>query len=482
MKKIMSLLILTFFLSLALFSNLDFDRSLQDSQFKSGKHQKGSALYSALGGFRGLATDALSLYALKELRQERYESIPTVANWLVELQPGLSESITYWSSEMAWTISVLHKDYALRWFWVEQGIDLLKRAISESNQPDLYLAMAEIYRLRIGEIIEPADAYFKFLLAHKVEAAMGGWSMESLALAPTTIYQMDQLLGDGQAEKMLKSNNITLDSIFQMKVNNLPIPDLELTETENEILSRYLFRRILEKRFGIDVQVAATIDSIYGPLDWRLPESLATYWSYLAIVEAGRQGKSKYPYQRMFYRSLARVVSRGNLVAYGKEQVQTLPNFNPTFELMKLFPEIIKSYPKSKKMTTVNYHNFLKEVLALSFVYGELDISVKAYSLLSQVQPTFVAHKSVEQLAIDILSGTGNSHDYRHVQTLITGLYTRMFDLIDDQCIDEAEALNKTARKVWINYQRNQSVDSYEKGKLPALNEIKRSVYENRIR
>ena len=482
MKKGMTLLTLTIFLTLALFSSLDFHRSLQGSQFKATGQRQSSALYLALGGFRGLATDVLSLYALKELRKERYQAIPTLSNWLVKLQPGLSESITYWSSEMAWTISVLHKDYALRWFWVEQGIELLKHAVTESNNPDLYLAMAEIYRLRIGEIIEPADAYFKFLLAKKVEAAMGGWSMESLALAPTNTYQMNQFLGDGEAERMLKANKTSLNSIFELKFNHLPIPKLELSSLENEILSRYLYRRILEKTLGIDVQVAATIDSIYGPLDWRLPESQATYWSYLAIMEAGRQGQSTYPYQRMFYRSLARIVSRGNILAYSEGQVQTLPNFNPTSELMKLFPELIKMYPKSRKMTELNYHNFLKEAVALSFVYGEIDILVKAYSTLSQVQPSFIAHKSVEQLAIDILSGTGKSHDYRHVQTLISGLYLRMFDLVDEQRLDEAEALNQAARKVWINYQQNPNVDAYEKGKLPSTNSIKRAAYESRIR
>ncbi|MCK5835046.1 MAG: hypothetical protein KAG98_04890 [Lentisphaeria bacterium] len=479
MKKIYALFILCFFLTLAIWTNLNFHSDSQKLHQNNTNRQR-SAIYVALGGFRGLATDVLSLYALQELKKEHYESIPTLANWVVKLQSGLSESITYWSSEMAWNISVLHKDYALRWYWVDQGIQLLANAMPDSIDPKLCLAMAEIYRLRIGEIIEPADAYFKLLLAKKVEASMGGWTMENLALAPTDTHGMNQVLGDSVTESMLKENNITLDSLFEIKRQNGPIPQLNLTTQENEVLSRYLYRRLLEKRLGIDVQVAATIDAIYGPLDWRLPESLAAYWSYVGIQVADQQGKSKYPCQRMFYRSLARIVSRGNVLSYRSGQVQTLPNFSPAQELMKLFPEMIESYPKSRKMTELNYHNFLKELMALGFIYGENELLVKAYSTLSHIEPAFVAHKSVEELAITILSGTGKSHDYRHVQTLISGLFMRMFDLIDKEKLDDAEFLELAARKIWINYQNNPNVDSYEKGKLPPLTNIKRLVYESR--
>ena len=479
MKKLGTIFFISLALALALLSSTAFQQSSQVLHNQSHTRQR-SALYMALGGFRGLATDILSLYTLQELKEERYDAIPTLTNWIVSLQSGLSESITYWSSEMAWNISVLHKDYALRWYWVEQGIDLLEKALQQSNHPDLYLAMAEIYRLRIGEIIEPADAYFKFLLVKKVNNAMGGWSMESLALAPTNSYEMNQFLGDGATEKLLKRNKITLEELVDIKLKNGPIPALQLNTQENDLISRYIYRQVLEKRLGIDVQVAATIDAIYGPLDWRLPESLATYWSYVAIQAADRQGKSKYPYQRMFYRSLSRVVSRGHILSYRSGQVQTLPNFSPVLELLKLFPELAEAYPKSRKMTELNYHNFLKEVMALSFIYGEKDLLIKAYSTLSRVQPAFVAHKRVEELAISILSGTGKSHDYRHVQTLISGLFMRMFDLIDEAQLDDAQFLNLGAKKIWINYQNNPNVESHEKEKLAPLITIKRLVYESR--
>jgi hypothetical protein len=444
----------------------------------SSTSPKNSALYQALGGFRGLATDILSLYALKESRAERFEEIPTLAQWLVRLQPRLSEPTLYWSSEMAWNISVLHKDYALRWSWVKAGIRLLRNALEYSDHPDLYLALAEIYRLRIGEIIEPADAYFKYVLVQKVEQAMGGWSMESLSLAPTNAVEMNQFLGDGVIEKSLKQNKTSLEELFRLKQQHQVLPKLTLTTQEKDLVSRYLYRRILESELGIDVEVAATLDALYGPLDWRLPESLSTYWSYLAIHEAELRGQSPYRYQRMFYRSLTRTVSRGHLLSYNSGQVQTLPNFYPVNELLKLFPKLIKLYPKSRKMTETNYSNFLKETLALGFVYGEREILSKTYAILCREQPRFVAERGVEQLSIDILSGRGKSHDYRQVQTLITGLFSRMFILLESQQFDEAEALNVAAYKIWVNYQKNPNVDDYEKNKLAPLQTIKHWAYE----
>ena len=141
---------------------------------------------------------------------------------------------------------------------------------------------------------------------------------------------------------------------------------------------------------------------------------------------------------------------------------------------------IEQNQPKSEKMTTLNYHNFLKEVVALSFIYGEKELLIKAFTTLSRVEPAFVAHKSVEHLAIAILSGSGKSHDYRQVQTLISGLFMHMFDLIDEGQVDDAQFLNLAARKIWINYQNNPNVDSYEKEKLAPLVTIKRLVYDNR--
>lgn len=456
----------------------------QDLAFSCEEKKSENWTKMLLGGFRGLVADVVFLKCVNLQDEKRYDDIPALAEWVVGLQPEYTESGRFWASNLAWNISIEHGDYALRWKWVQHGIRLLKDvAIPGSDDPEYYLEMAMIYRMRIGEIIEPADAYFKTMLATDMQKVMGDWSMEALAQTPDSVYGLNEFLGDNRFEEILSNSDISEKMLFHTFKQTGKLSGLDVSEFEAEKIELFFRRRFLVESFGIDPSVASEVEGKYGKLDWRIADSLAVYWAYSGKNRAVKLGRPLYRFDRMISRALLRIFRNGNLLYVDdKSVIHTSPNFEVATALDKIYPDLIKNYKLSEKMSRESYERFLLQATSLFFVYGQEAEANRFFRKYQQNYQDASKGKNLHAVALEGLSGMGKSHDYRAVQSLISGVYLRMFEFMGQGDMNKAFALDKTAQKIWKNYKVNPDVAFYEKDKLPPLKEIKLLVYQNATR
>src|SRR6187431_2880773 len=80
----------------------------------------------ALGGFRGLISNALWMRANDLQDEDKFFEMAQLADWITKLEPHFVQVWLVQGWNMAYNISVKFKDYPDRWRWVERGISLLR--------------------------------------------------------------------------------------------------------------------------------------------------------------------------------------------------------------------------------------------------------------------------------------------------------------------------------------------------------------------
>src|ERR1043166_3994001 len=90
----------------------------------------------ALGGFRGLISNALWIRASDLQDEDKFFEMAQLADWITKLEPHFVQVWLVQAWNMAYNISVKFKDYPDRWRWVSRGVELL-RDQSEEHTSEL---------------------------------------------------------------------------------------------------------------------------------------------------------------------------------------------------------------------------------------------------------------------------------------------------------------------------------------------------------
>ena len=72
----------------------------------------------ALGGFRGLISNALWIRANDLQDEDKFFEMAQLADWITKLEPHFVQVWLVQAWNMAYNISVKFKDYPDRWRWV----------------------------------------------------------------------------------------------------------------------------------------------------------------------------------------------------------------------------------------------------------------------------------------------------------------------------------------------------------------------------
>lgn len=209
-----------------------------------------------LGGFRGLIADILWLRISYMQDKGKYFEMVQLVDWITKLEPRCAEIWGFHAWNMAYNVSVMMSDSEDRWRWVKNGIQLLRDEGIRYNpgDPGLYLELGWIFQHKIGKADDRAHhMYYKRM-----------WAEE-----------MTQLL-DG------------------------PRPDY------NGLASKPDTVRRMRHEYKLIPEIMREIDSKYGPLDWRLPETHAIYWAYRGRQHAGRSKYKSFLCDTMIRQSLER--------------------------------------------------------------------------------------------------------------------------------------------------------------------------------
>jgi hypothetical protein len=80
----------------------------------------------ALGGFRGLISNALWIRATELQDDDKFFEMAQLADWITKLEPHFVQVWLVQAWNMAYNISVKFKDFPDRWRWLNGGIELLR--------------------------------------------------------------------------------------------------------------------------------------------------------------------------------------------------------------------------------------------------------------------------------------------------------------------------------------------------------------------
>lgn len=238
-----------------------------------------------LGGFRGFIADMLWIRMIELQDAGKHFELLQLADWITKLEPGHAQIWGFHAWNLAYNISVLMPEKEDRWRWVQNGVNLLRDKGLKYNpeDPELYTELGWIFQHKIGGNTDRYHLYYKEKLAQKMTDVLGGG------------FPDYEKTGKGEKElQMLKEN-------------------------------------------GLRPRIMRKVDSRFGPLDWRLPETHALYWAYSGILKAGEE-EALLSNDRMVMQNLATLVLEGSLVYKPEEGI-----YRQT-PLLEIFPKAERFY------------------------------------------------------------------------------------------------------------------------------------------
>src|SRR3989442_12014232 len=115
----------------------------------------------ALGGFRGLISNALWIRASDLQDEDKFFEMARLADWITKLEPHFAQVWGNQAWNLAYNISVKFKDFPDRWRWVQRGIELLRDEglRYNPNEMRLYWELGWLFQHKMGMSLDDAHNY-----------------------------------------------------------------------------------------------------------------------------------------------------------------------------------------------------------------------------------------------------------------------------------------------------------------------------------
>jgi hypothetical protein len=383
----------------------------------------------ALGGFRGLISNALWMRATDLQDEDKFFEMAQLADWITKLEPHFVQVWLVQAWNMAYNISVKFKEnspgqYQDRWRWVKAGIDLLRDdgLRYNPNETLIYRELAWFFQHKIGQNLDDASVYYK-----------EQWSKE-------------------------------MAKVFAKKKPNLDELINPQTEDQKERA------RLLRETYKMDPEFMKQVDTEYGPLEWRLPEAHAIYWAALGLRKAAENPTKIKPDDLI---TLRRVIYQSMLLSFQRGRLVTNP-FANAFEFgpnLEIIPKVNFAYEQAAQEDEKNrdhiekaHRNFLRDAVYFLYEYNRLADAAHWYKYLSTKYPdkpvidgkpkSLPATVTLDQYAVarvqgDVSDSGGRDRTEGVLEGLLVNSYRSMV-LNEDAA---AAGFKLLARQLWISYQ-----------------------------
>ena len=245
----------------------------------------------ALGGFRGLISNALWMRATELQDQSKYFEMVQLADWITKLEPRFAQVWLMQGWNMAFNISVEFHDPADRWRWVERGMQLFRDDGLHYNPYDVLIhsELAWLFYFKMGGNMDNAHMYYK-----------NQW-----------YKQMNQVFGKDK-------------------------PDWdELVNPQTDDARRR--SALLREKYKMDPALMKQVDETYGPLEWRLPETHAIYWAVRGLDMARRNERNV---DTNDYIRLNRIIYQSMYLAFERGRLITVPDSNNVPRVIDFGPNL----------------------------------------------------------------------------------------------------------------------------------------------
>jgi hypothetical protein len=408
----------------------------------------------ALGGFRGLVSNYLWIRANTLQLAGKYYEAAQLANWITDLEPHFAQVWDFQAWNMAYNISVKFKEnspgnYADRWRWVRDGIELLRdRGLRwNPDNPQMYFQLGWIYEHKIGENLDDGNLYYKQQWAQAMSPFFGpdGTNFEAL-IHPQTAEERTNAL-------------------------------------------------ILREKYKIDPVFAQKVNEEYGPLDWRLPEAHAIYWYALGLKKATNNPDAVKPTDFTLMQ-LRRGIFQSEQEAFRQGRIITEPSLHsvelvPDLDLIpKVNDAYLQMYAEEKdqgQRTEIlrGQRNFLRYAVYYLYENDRIAEAAKWFKYLGQKFPndtiidkdtnSFPRNVTLDQYAVAVAQIDIGETSQQNVSSLVQGLLRHAYiDLAIGQD-NRAAGFLLLAQKVHDHYHAEMGA-SQPRAALPSMNNLKREV------
>ena len=406
----------------------------------------------ALGGFRGLISNALWMRATDLQDEDKFFEMAQLADWITKLEPHFVQVWLVQAWNMAYNISVKFKEtspgqYPDRWRWVKAGLELLRDdgLRYNPNETLIYRELAWFFQHKIGQNLDDASMYYK-----------EQWSKE-------------------------------MAKVFAKQKPNLEELIHPQTEDQKERA------RLLRETYKMDPEFMKQVDQEYGPLEWRLPEAHAIYWAALGLKKAA-ENPTKIKEDDLI--TLRRVIYQSMLLSFQRGRLVTNP-FANAFEFgpnLDIIPKVNFAYEQAAKEDEKNrdhiekaHRNFLRDAVYFLYEYNRLADAAQWWKYLSTRYPdkpvldnklkSLPATLTLDQYAVarvqgDVSDSGGHDRTEGVIEGLLVNSYRNMV-LNEDAA---AAGYKLLARQVWMSYQSGLPQERLAAIGLRPLEEIDQEV------
>ena len=392
----------------------------------------------ALGAFRGLISNFLWMRADALQQDDKFFESAQLADWITKLEPTFAAVWVNRAWNMSYNISVKFKDFPDRWRWVERAIELLRDEglRYNPNSVDIYRELAWQFQHKMGANLDDANLYYK-----------GQWAGEMKTFFGPNGTNFDLLLNPSNAAAGTNAA---------------------------------LFR----DKYKMDAAFAKSVDTQYGPFDWRLPESHAIYWGARGL-QAARENPDKVKaddlikLRRIIYQSMLQAFHHGRIIVdpFSKSyslgpNLDLTPQVNAAYE--KLYAE--ETDPNMQTGILKAHRNFLRDAVYFLYENNRLAEANKWFKYLGEKYPdkpiidgqpdSLPKNVTLDEYAVAVVQIDINETSPDRVTSAVQGLLTRAYyDLATGQD-DRYENLKRLAVKVYERY-RNKTAGARGEQRIP---------------
>jgi hypothetical protein len=376
----------------------------------------------ALGGFRGLISNALWIRASELQDEDKFFEMAQLADWITKLEPHFVQVWLVQAWNMSYNISVKFKDYPDRWRWVQRGIALLRDEglAYNPNEILIYRELAWQFQHKMGANLDDASLYYK----HQ-------WALE-----------MSEFFGK-------KEPNI-------QELVNPTTP-----EASNRVY-------VLKTKYKMDPDFLKEVDDRYGPLEWRLPESHAVYWAALGL-KAARENPSKVKKEdlmtlrRVIYQSMQMSFHRGRLVRNPfSDRFEFGPNLDIVQNVSDAYLQAAEEEPNSRDHILTAHRNFLRDAVYFLYTDNRMAEAMKWFRYIAEKYPnkqmldgrpeTLPGKISLDEYAVARVQTDVEETDRNRIQAHIEGLLANSYYSLIVGQDGRYEGLQHLAQRVWEAY------------------------------
>jgi hypothetical protein len=404
----------------------------------------------ALGGFRGLIANVLWI-RVSELQDEgKYFEMVQLADWITKLQPHFTTVWIQLAWNMSYNISVKFADFSDRWLWVQRGIELLRDQALKYNpqEPLIYRELAWHFQHKIGAGMDDANLYYKVQWARAMDKALGS--------------------GRPNYEELFHPTSL---------------------EASNRL-------QTLTQKYKMDPARMKEVDEVYGPFDWRLPESHSVYWAKLALdklASSNAKPEDLMMLRRSIYQSMQMGLYRGRLIegSFSGDRlgIGLRPNLDLAPKVNQAYEQMMDEAPNMREHIGTAHRNILRDIVYMFYTHNRVAEAGQWFRYLGEKYPnkpllefdtnSYPSMITLDKYVVARVQGDVGETSRERTTYNLEGLFIQSFENLAIGQAREAEGYANIAQLVWQNYMsKMRDKTSVERMGLDPLEQIRDSVLQ----